>query len=73
MVTYNIPVFDLLSHCQEGLLDIGGILSGSLQERDGQLVREFLSTQLDRARETKLRSLTNLGNTVLHNLLACQI
>ena len=51
-MTYNVPVFDLLSHRQEGLLDVGGILSGSLQEWNGQLVREFLKhSQTGRERE----------------------
>ena len=43
VLTHNIPVFDLLGHCQESLFDIGSILSWSLQEGDRQLVREFLS------------------------------
>ena len=38
----NVPVLDLLRHRQEGLLDICGVLSRGLQERDAELVREFL-------------------------------
>jgi hypothetical protein len=35
-------VFDLLSHGQESLLDVGGALGRSLQEGDRELVSEFL-------------------------------
>ena len=38
----HLPIFDLLSHCQERLLDIGGVLGRSLQEGNGQLVCKFL-------------------------------
>lgn len=36
------PILDLLRHGQEGLLDVGCVLCRRLQERDGQLVCEFL-------------------------------
>jgi hypothetical protein len=26
MMAYNVPVFNLLGHCQEGLFNVGGIL-----------------------------------------------
>jgi hypothetical protein len=26
VMTYNVPVFNLLGHCQEGLFNVGGIL-----------------------------------------------
>ena len=38
----NVPVFDLLRHCQERLLDVGGVLRRGLEEGDRELVREFL-------------------------------
>lgn len=38
----GIPVFDMLSHGQEGLLNICRILGGSLKERNIQLIRKFL-------------------------------
>ena len=38
----NIPVLNLLRHSQKSLLDVGRVLSRGLQERNGQLVREFL-------------------------------
>jgi hypothetical protein len=38
----DAPVLDLLCHGQERLLDVCSILGGRLEERDGQLVREFL-------------------------------
>lgn len=37
-----LPIFDLLGHGQEGLLDIRCILGRGLQERDGQLIGKFL-------------------------------
>lgn len=37
------PFLDLSCHGQEGLLDIGGTLSGRLKERDSKAVSEFLS------------------------------
>ena len=39
---YRTPVLDLLRHCQECLLDVGGVLRRRLEEGDGELVREFL-------------------------------
>lgn len=38
----HVPVFNLLGHRQESLLDIRCILSGRLKEWDIQLVGEFL-------------------------------
>lgn len=38
----NLPVLDLLRHGQESLLDIGGVLGRSLQERNTELIGEFL-------------------------------
>ena len=35
-------LLNLASHGQESLLDIAGVLGGSLQERDSQAVGEFL-------------------------------
>ena len=42
MKDYRAPVLDLLRHCQECLLDVGGVLRRRLEEGDGKLVREFL-------------------------------
>lgn len=38
----HLPILDLLGHGQERLLDIRCVLGGGLQERDGQLIGEFL-------------------------------
>lgn len=43
-MTHAVPVFDLFGHCQEGLLNVGGILCRCLEEWDGELIREFLNT-----------------------------
>jgi len=40
--TGTLPVFDLLRHRQESLFNIGSILSRSLEERDGKLIRKLL-------------------------------
>lgn len=42
-----LPVFDLLCHGQERLLDICCILGRGLQERDGQLIGKFLKKKKD--------------------------
>ena len=46
--TLNSPVFNLLGHCQECLLNIGSILSRGLQERNSQLVCKFLCGRLSK-------------------------
>lgn len=38
------PVFDLLRHGQESLLDVGRVLCGCLEEGDTELVGEGLGT-----------------------------
>lgn len=40
------PFLDLSCHGQEGLLDIGGTLSGRLKERDSKAVSEFLEDDI---------------------------
>lgn len=42
LITANSPVFDLLGHGQESLLDICRALGGSLEEWNVELVGEFL-------------------------------
>lgn len=39
------PVFDLLRHGQESLLDVGRVLCGCLEEGDTELVGEGLGTR----------------------------
>jgi hypothetical protein len=38
----HLPILDLFGHGQEGLLDIRCVLGRGLQERDDQLIGEFL-------------------------------
>lgn len=38
----DVPILDLLSHRQEGLFDVGCVLSRGLQEGDAELIRELL-------------------------------
>jgi hypothetical protein len=73
MMAYNVPVFNLLGHCQEGLFNVGGILGWRLQEGNGELIREFLNKPSDKAKGRNHSILTDLSHTVFHNLLARQI
>ena len=41
-VANHMPIFDLFGHGQERLFDIRCVFGRSLQERDGQLIGEFL-------------------------------
>jgi len=50
------PVLDLLSHGQEGLLNVGRILGGCLQEGDAQRIGEFLQVRGFRSIRTHCRS-----------------
>lgn len=45
----NIPVLDLLSHGQEGLLDIRRVLRRRFEEWDRKLIREVLWGRSDTA------------------------
>ena len=40
------PLLDLAGHCQEGLLDVAGVLGGCLEEWNSQAVSEFLRQEV---------------------------
>jgi hypothetical protein len=65
----------LLGHCQEGLLDISGILRRRFEEWDGELIREFLNTITKSVKSRLWDKLErrDLGDTVLHDFLTGQI
>lgn len=64
-------LLDLTCHGQEGLLDVGGVLCGSLQEGDTEAVGEFL--QLLTGRLEAFQWVAYLGYCVLHDLLVRHI
>jgi hypothetical protein len=69
----DVPILDLLGHCQESLLNVGSILRRGLKEGDVQLISEFLSDPVSVAPYTRHATSTNLCNAVLNDLLVSQI
>jgi len=69
----HLPIFDLLSHGQERLLDIRCVLGGGFQERDGQLIGKFLESSWRGWARTYESTTHYLCNAVLDHLLACQV
>lgn len=69
----DAPVLDLLGHSQKGLLDVGCVLGGCLEEGDADGLCEFL-VQVSPGMAVRADcGNTNLSHTVLDNLLARQI
>jgi hypothetical protein len=74
------PVLDLLGHGQESLLDVGSVLGRGLEERNSELVGEFLRSRwrLAPTLSTQTNPLpgalcTHLCHGVFYNLLVRQI
>ncbi len=67
----GIPILDMLSHGQEGLLDICCVLGGCLKEGNIQLIREFLKTTFNICK-TECQGIY-LCHSVFDDLLARQI
>lgn len=68
------PILDLLSHRQESLLNVGGVLCRGLEEGNVQLISEFLyDPDMSLGLHIGCVTFTNLCNAVLDNLLASQI
>jgi len=69
----NVPIFDLLGHRQECLLNVSSILCRGLEEGDVQLIREFLKDPASVVVNPQCAPSTNLCNTVLDDLLTGQV
>lgn len=79
-LTGNPPVFNLLRHGQEGLLNVRRVLGTSLEERNTERVREFLKGARATSANLCLRLLrmcqkkrSHLRGVVVHDLLIRQI
>ena len=69
----DVPILNLLGHCQESLLNVRSVLRRGLKEWDVQLISEFLKDPVSVAPDTRLAASTNLCNAILDDLLAGQI
>jgi len=69
----DVPILDLLGHCQESLLNVGSVLRRSLEEGNVQLISEFLNDQTSITANTRYATSTNLRNAVLDDLLAGEV
>ena len=64
-------LLDLSCHCEEGLFNVGSILSGGFQEGNANAVREFLANVSWSCASKTTHA--NLSDSVLHGSLICHI
>ena len=69
----DVPILDLLGHCQESLLDVSRVLRRGLEEGNVQLIGKFLKGAASVAVGVRYGTSANLCNTVFDNLLAGEI
>ena len=69
----DVPILDLLGHCQESLLNVCSVLRRGLEEWDVQLIGEFLRDPVSVAPNTQRAGFTHLCNAIFDDLLAGQI
>ena len=69
----DVPILDLLGHCQESLLNVGSVLRRDLEEGNVQLIGEFLNDPTSIAINRRYATSTNLCIAVLDGLLAGEV
>ena len=73
MKILDVPILDLLGHCQESLLNVCGVLRRGLKEWDVQLISKFLRDPVSVTPDTRHAASTNLSNAVFNDLLVGQV